>query len=59
MVLAVPPNIARQYSAKIQNMLGYNIIEPGFKGYVNGRHPKKLIDAQYKGRKYQDELLVS
>jgi hypothetical protein len=59
MVLAVPPNIAGQYSAKIQNMLGYNIIEPGFKGYVDGMHPKKLIDAQYKGRKYQPELPAS
>jgi ectoine hydroxylase-related dioxygenase (phytanoyl-CoA dioxygenase family) len=59
MVLAVPPNIAGQYSAKIQNMLGYNIIEPGFKGYVDGMHPKKLIDAQYKGRKYQLELPAS
>ena len=59
MVLAVPPNIAGQYSAKIQNMLGYNIIEPGFKGYVDGMHPKKLIDAQYKGRKYQANLPAS
>jgi hypothetical protein len=40
-------------------MLGYNIIEPGFKGYVDGMHPKKLIDAQYKGRKYQPELPAS
>ena len=59
MVLAVPPSIAGQYSAKIQNMLGYNVIEPGFKGYVDGMHPKKLIDAQYKGRKYQADLPAS
>ena len=59
MVLAVPLNIAGQYSAKIQNMLGSNIIEPGFKGYVDGMHPKKLIDAQHKGRKYQDDLPAS
>lgn len=56
MVLAVPPNIAKNYSERIQNMLGYNIIEPSFMGYVDGVHPKRLIDAQYKGRKYRTEL---
>lgn len=49
MVLAVPPAIAGQYSARIQNMLGYNIVEPGFMGYVDGVHPRKLIDAGYRG----------
>ena len=31
MVLSVPPSIAGNYSERIQNMLGYNIIEPSFK----------------------------
>lgn len=56
MVLAVPPDIARNYSERIQNMLGYNIIEPSFMGYVDGVHPKKLIDESYQGRKYRPEL---
>jgi hypothetical protein len=37
-------------------MLGYNIIEPSFMGYVDGVHPKKLIDQSYQGRKYRPEL---
>lgn len=51
MVLAVPPDTARQYSGRVQELLGYNIIEPGFMGYVDGRHPKRLIDPNYRGRK--------
>jgi ectoine hydroxylase-related dioxygenase (phytanoyl-CoA dioxygenase family) len=56
MVLAVPPHQAAKYSERIQNMLGYNIIEPGFMGYVDGMHPRKLIDPDYQGRKYRAEL---
>jgi len=56
MVLAVPPDLAAQYSDKLQNMLGYNVIAPGFMGYVDGQHPKKLIDPDYRGRKYRTEL---
>jgi len=56
MVLAVAPKQAAKFSDKIQNMLGYNVIEPGFMGYVDGQHPKKLIDANYRGRKYQVDL---
>lgn len=59
MVLAVPPAQAAKYSERIQNMLGYNIIEPGFMGYVDGVHPKKLIDPDYRGRKYRADLPVS
>jgi len=51
MVLAVPPEVARQYSPRIQEMLGYSTIDPGFMGYVDGLHPRRLIDAAYRGRK--------
>jgi ectoine hydroxylase-related dioxygenase (phytanoyl-CoA dioxygenase family) len=51
MVLAVPPEAARQYSPRIQEMLGYNTIDPGFVGYVDGVHPRRLIDPAYRGRK--------
>ena len=56
MVLSVPPSIAGNYSERIQNMLGYNIIEPSFMGYVDGVHPRKLIDRSYQGRKYRSQL---
>lgn len=42
--LAVPPDIARTLSAKIQNMLGYNI-HPPFMGHVNGLHPRRYLGA--------------
>ena len=56
MVLAVPTEHARRYSDKIQSMLGYNIIDPGFMGYVDGQHPKRLLDPSYRGRKYRADL---
>jgi ectoine hydroxylase-related dioxygenase (phytanoyl-CoA dioxygenase family) len=51
MVLAVPPAVAAQYSERIQEMLGYSTIDPGFMGYVDGVHPKRLIDPGYRGRR--------
>ena len=59
MVLAVPPELARVYSSRIQSLLGYNVIEPGFMGYVDGMHPKRLIDPDYRGRKYRRDLPAS
>jgi ectoine hydroxylase-related dioxygenase (phytanoyl-CoA dioxygenase family) len=59
MVLAVPPKLARQYSNRLQSLLGYSIIDPGFMGYVDGRHPKTLIDPDYRGRKHRDDLPAS
>jgi ectoine hydroxylase-related dioxygenase (phytanoyl-CoA dioxygenase family) len=53
MVLSVPPEVAGQYSQRVQELLGYNVIDPGFMGYVDGRHPKRLIDPDYQGRKYR------
>ena len=43
MVLSVPPAAAGQYSERVQELLGYSIMEPTFMGYVDGLHPKKLI----------------
>lgn len=56
MVLAVPPEIAARYSDRIQEMLGYNVIDPGFVGYVDGLHPKRLINPDYEGRTSLDNL---
>ena len=56
MCLAVPPDVAAQYSERIQSLLGYSIIDPGFMGYVDGRHPKHLINDNYRGRKYRSDL---
>ncbi len=56
MVLAVPPDKAARYSERVQSMLGYNVIDPGFMGYVDGRHPRRLIDPDYQGRKHRADL---
>jgi ectoine hydroxylase-related dioxygenase (phytanoyl-CoA dioxygenase family) len=54
MTLAVPPAIAGRYSERLQALLGYDVVEPGFMGYVDGRHPKLLIDPAYRGRKHRE-----
>lgn len=54
MVLAVPPERARGYSERIQELVGYDIMEPTFIGYVDGLHPKRLIDPHYAERKRPD-----
>jgi ectoine hydroxylase-related dioxygenase (phytanoyl-CoA dioxygenase family) len=42
-VLVVPPEVARELPERLQELLGYNI-RPPFIGYVDGRHPRKLLD---------------
>lgn len=51
MVLSVPPQLASKLSPRVQSLLGYSVRSPGFMGYVDGMHPKRLIDAHYEGRK--------
>jgi ectoine hydroxylase-related dioxygenase (phytanoyl-CoA dioxygenase family) len=43
-VLAVPPERARSLPSRLQELLGYNVAPP-FIGYVDGRHPRKLLEA--------------
>ncbi len=43
-VLVVPPAMARGLDERLQELLGYNI-SPPFIGYVDGRHPRKLLVA--------------
>jgi ectoine hydroxylase-related dioxygenase (phytanoyl-CoA dioxygenase family) len=43
-VLVVPPDVARRLPERLQELLGYNV-HPPFIGYVNGRHPRKLLEA--------------
>jgi ectoine hydroxylase-related dioxygenase (phytanoyl-CoA dioxygenase family) len=44
MLLAVPPATAARYSKRIRELLGYSIVAPGFMGYVDGRHPERLLE---------------
>jgi len=43
-LLAVPRETARHLPARLQELLGYNIYPP-FLGYVDGRHPRRVLDA--------------
>jgi len=58
MVLAVPPELARGYSERVQELLGYDVFEPTFVGYVDGLHPKRLLDPGYAARKRQAKLAL-
>src|SRR5579862_1603617 len=40
--LAVPRDIARELPERLQELLGYNIYPP-FVGYVDGRHPRRVL----------------
>lgn len=42
-VLAVPREVVRELPERLQELLGYNIVPP-FVGYVDGRHPRRLLE---------------
>lgn len=42
-LLAVPPEVVRTLEPRLQELLGYGIYPP-FVGYVDGRHPRRLLD---------------
>lgn len=44
-LLAVPREVAAGLPERLQELLGYNIYPP-FVGYVDGRHPRRVLDAQ-------------
>ncbi len=44
MTLAAPPNIARGLPKRAQELLGYSI-HPPFMGYVDGVHPRRLLES--------------
>jgi ectoine hydroxylase-related dioxygenase (phytanoyl-CoA dioxygenase family) len=42
-LVAVPPEIVRDLPERLQELLGYNVYPP-FLGYVDGRHPRRVLD---------------
>jgi ectoine hydroxylase-related dioxygenase (phytanoyl-CoA dioxygenase family) len=44
-LLAVPREVAVTLPERLQELLGYNIYPP-FVGYVDGRHPRRVLQAQ-------------
>jgi ectoine hydroxylase-related dioxygenase (phytanoyl-CoA dioxygenase family) len=43
-ILAVPRDVVRGLPERLQELLGYNI-HPPFLGYVDGRHPRRTLEA--------------
>ncbi len=41
-LLAVPPELARTLPPRLRELLGYNVYPP-FLGYVDGRHPERVL----------------
>ena len=50
MLLICPPEVARRCSNRGRSMLGYNI-HPPFVGQVDGKHPLRLVDPDYRSHK--------
>jgi ectoine hydroxylase-related dioxygenase (phytanoyl-CoA dioxygenase family) len=42
-LVAVPPEVVRGLPQRLQELLGYNVFPP-FLGYVDGRHPRRVLD---------------
>jgi ectoine hydroxylase-related dioxygenase (phytanoyl-CoA dioxygenase family) len=42
-LLAVPKDVVRALDPRLQELLGYNI-HPPFVGYVDGRHPRRVLE---------------
>jgi len=52
-LLVVPPDAARACSPRVRSMLGYSI-HPPFIGQVDGMHPLRLVDPEYRAHKTGD-----
>lgn len=42
-VLSVPRDVVRRLAPRLRELVGYNICPP-FVGYVDGRHPRRLLE---------------
>lgn len=42
-LVAMPPEVVRELPERLQELLGYNVYPP-FLGYVDGRHPRRVLD---------------
>jgi ectoine hydroxylase-related dioxygenase (phytanoyl-CoA dioxygenase family) len=56
-LLIVPPDAARACSDRMRSMLGYSIFPP-FMGQVDGMHPLRLVDDNYRDHKTHDRVIA-
>lgn len=57
MLLIAPPERAKAMSPRGRSMLGYNI-HPPFVGQVDGMHPLRLVDPDYRAHKTDDHAIA-
>jgi ectoine hydroxylase-related dioxygenase (phytanoyl-CoA dioxygenase family) len=57
MLLIAPPEKARHMSPAMRSMLGYDI-HPPFVGQVDGMHPLRLLDPEYRAHKTDDHAIA-
>jgi ectoine hydroxylase-related dioxygenase (phytanoyl-CoA dioxygenase family) len=58
MALSVPLEVAAELPRRAQELLGYRI-QPPFMGHVNGMHPARLVDADYRDRERVDAQVAA
>jgi ectoine hydroxylase-related dioxygenase (phytanoyl-CoA dioxygenase family) len=56
-LLIVPPDAARACTDRMRAMLGYSI-HPPFIGQVDGMHPLRLVDPDYRAHKTHDRIIA-
>jgi ectoine hydroxylase-related dioxygenase (phytanoyl-CoA dioxygenase family) len=56
-LLIVPPDAARACSDRMRTLLGYSI-HPPFLGQVDGMHPLRLVDPDYRAHKTRDRVIA-
>lgn len=56
-LLIVPPERARACTPGMRSQLGYNI-HPPFVGQVDGMHPLRLVDPEYRNHKTRDHVVA-
>ncbi|HEX7837376.1 MAG TPA: phytanoyl-CoA dioxygenase family protein [Kofleriaceae bacterium] len=56
-LLIVPPGAARACTPRMRAMLGYSI-HPPFIGQVDGMHPLRLVDPEYRAHKTDDRAIA-
>ena len=57
-ILAVPRDVVRDLPQRLQELLGYNI-HPPFVGYVDGRHPRRILEGDQESERAPPELLAA
>jgi ectoine hydroxylase-related dioxygenase (phytanoyl-CoA dioxygenase family) len=56
-LLIVPPDAAHACSDRMRSLLGYSI-HPPFLGQVDGMHPLRLVDGEYREHKTADRVIA-